>query len=70
MPPPGARRIVYLTLALLGFAMGNPMLNHLWHFGPMVLHTGDHIFHLVLGSIFLAIGLVSGRQWVQRPSQA
>jgi hypothetical protein len=60
----------YLTLASLGLLLGNPALNHAWYFGPMLLHTGDHIFHLVLGSIFLAMGLVSGRQWVRRPSHA
>jgi heme/copper-type cytochrome/quinol oxidase subunit 3 len=47
----------YLTLATLGLTIGNPA-----YLGPMLLHTGDHIFHLVLGSIFLAMGLVSGRQ--------
>jgi hypothetical protein len=36
----------------------------------MLLHTGDHIFHLVLGSLFLAMGLVSGRQLAHRPSHA
>jgi hypothetical protein len=41
-----------------------------WYFGPILLHTGDHIFHLVLGSIFLAMGLFSGRQLVHHPSQA
>ncbi|HEY3991154.1 MAG TPA: hypothetical protein VGM02_17775 [Acidobacteriaceae bacterium] len=60
----------YLTLAALGLSIGNPALNRAWYFGPMLLHTGDHIFHLVLGSIFLAMGLLSGRQWVHRPSQA
>jgi hypothetical protein len=60
----------YLTLAALGLLMGNPALNRAWQFGPMLLHTGDHIFHLVLGSIFLAMGLVSGRQWAHRPSHA
>jgi Domain of unknown function (DUF4383) len=60
----------YLTLATLGLIIGNPALNRAWYFGPMLLHTGDHIFHLVLGSIFLAMGLVSGREWVRRPSHA
>ena len=60
----------YLTLAILGLAMGDAAMNRAWQFGPMLLHTGDHIFHLVLGSIFLAVGLVAGRQWVHRPSQA
>jgi hypothetical protein len=60
----------YLTLATLGLTIGNPALNRAWYLGPMLLHTGDHIFHLVLGSVFLVMGLVSGRQWVHRPSQA
>jgi hypothetical protein len=61
---------LYLALATLGLTIGNPALNRAWYLGPMVLHTGDHIFHLVLGSIFLAMGLISGRQWVHHPSQA
>lgn len=60
----------YLTLAILGLAMGDAAMNRAWQFGPMLLHTGDHIFHLVLGSIFLAVGLLAGRQWMHRPSQA
>ena len=60
----------YLTLSALGLTIGNPAMNRAWYFGPMLLHTGDHIFHLVLGSIFLAMGLVSGRQLVHHPSQA
>ena len=60
----------YLTLAALGMTMGNPAMNRAWYFGPMLLHTGDHIFHLVLGSIFLAMGFVSGREWVRHPSHA
>ena len=60
----------YLTLSALGLTIGNPAMNRAWYFGPMLLHTGDHIFHLVLGSIFLAMGLVSGRQLAHHPSQA
>jgi hypothetical protein len=60
----------YLTLAALGLTIGSPAMNRAWYFGPMLLHTGDHIFHLVLGSLFLAMGLVSGRQFAHRPSHA
>ena len=60
----------YLTLATLGLTIGNSAMNRAWYFGPMLLHTGDHIFHLVLGSIFLAMGLISGREWIRHPSQA
>ena len=52
-------------------------MNRAWYFGPMLLHTGDHTFHrvlgslfLVLGSLFLAMGLVSGRRLAHRPSHA
>jgi hypothetical protein len=60
----------YLTLAVLGFTIGNPAMNRAWYFGPMLLHTGDHVFHLVLGSLFLLMGIVSGREWVRRPLHA
>ena len=55
--------VFYLALAILGLLIGNPSLNRGWYLGPMLLHTGDHIFHLVLGSVFLFIGLASGREW-------
>jgi hypothetical protein len=54
--------LFYLTLAILGLVIGNPASQREWHAGPMLLHTGDHIFHLVLGSIFLAFGLLSARE--------
>jgi hypothetical protein len=53
----------YMALAIFGLLLGNPSMNRGWYFGPMPLHTGDHIFHLVLGSVLLFIGLVSGREW-------
>ncbi|HET6169011.1 MAG TPA: DUF4383 domain-containing protein [Terracidiphilus sp.] len=58
--------VFYLTLAILGLLIGNPSMNRAWEFGPMLLHTGDHVFHLVLGSFFLGVGLVSGREWRSR----
>jgi hypothetical protein len=60
----------YLSLSVLGLTVGNPMLARAWYFGPMLLHTGDHIFHMVLGSVFLAMGLVSGRSWGHRENPA
>ncbi len=59
--------IFYLALAILGMLFGNPLMNRAWSIGPMLLHTGDHIYHLVLGSIFLSMGLLSGR--VQKGGQ-
>ena len=53
--------IFYLALAALGLLFGNPSMNRAWSVGPMLLHTGDHVYHLVLGSIFLSMGLLSGR---------
>jgi hypothetical protein len=53
--------VFYLALAVPGLFMGNPSMNRAWFIGPMPLHTGDHILHLVLGSIYLGMGLLSGR---------
>jgi len=64
-----ASGVFYLTLAALGLIIGNPSMNSAWHLGPMLLHTGDHIFHLVLGSLFLTTGLMSGRKWMPQSSQ-
>lgn len=57
----------YLALAILGLLLGDAGMNRAWYFGPMLLHTGDHIFHFVLGSIFLGAGFLSGREWRGRP---
>lgn len=56
-----ASGLFYLGLASLGLLLGNPLMGRAWSIGPMLLHTGDHIFHLVLGSIFLSVGLFSRR---------
>ena len=54
---------------ILGLLIGNPSMNRAWYLGPMLLHTGDQIFHLMLGSLFLGVGLVSGREWRPRHVQ-
>lgn len=54
--------VFYLALAILGLTIGDPSMNRMWHAGPMVLHTGDHIFHLVLGSVFVAISQMRVRE--------
>jgi hypothetical protein len=54
--------LFYVTLAVLGLAIGDPSMGRAWQAGPMLLHTGDHIFHLVLGLIFLGFGLLSDRE--------
>jgi hypothetical protein len=61
--------VFYLALAVLGLLIGNPSMNRAWYLGPMLLNTGDHIFHLVLGSLFLGMGLPSGRTWGVRHVQ-
>ena len=57
--------IFYLTLAVLGLTIGDSAMGRAWQAGPMLLHTGDHVFHLVLGIIFLSFGVVSGREGYQ-----
>lgn len=58
----------YFVLGVLGMLFGNSLANEAWHVGPMLLHTGDHIFHMVLGSAILATGLLTGRQWLHHAS--
>lgn len=60
--------LFYLTLATLGLTIGDSAMGGAWQAGPMLLHTGDHVFHLVLGSIFLGIGFVTerGRRYQER----
>ena len=50
----------YLALGTLGLLLGDPTLNRLWQAGPLSLDSGDHGFHVVLGLIFLASGIVTG----------
>lgn len=45
----------YLTLGAVGLALKE------LHVGPLHLMTGDHVFHVVLGSVVLLAGLFSGR---------
>lgn len=55
--------IVYLLLGIAGWFMGiGP--EHLFHVGGEMLTLGkvDHIIHIVLGVVFLAGGLLGGRQ--------
>ena len=54
--------LFYLTLAILGLTIGDSAMGRAWQAGPMLLHTGDHVFHLVLGTIFLGLGFLPGRE--------
>ena len=50
----------YLTFGILGIAIGNPAMNRLWEVGSILhLSLGDHIFHIVLGMIILAGGILT-----------
>jgi hypothetical protein len=51
----------YLALGALGLLLGDPAASRLWQAGPLSLDVADHVFHIVLGLIFAASGLVSGR---------
>jgi hypothetical protein len=69
--PSGAKRFclavggAYLALGMLGFAVGDPAMDRLWDLGLMHLGTGDHVHHMVLGTIVLAGGLFTRRGGVQ-----
>jgi hypothetical protein len=39
----------YLSLAVLGLTVGNPVPDKAWYFGPMLLHAGDQ--HLPYGAV-------------------
>lgn len=62
--------LFYLALAVLGLTLGNSAMGRAWQAGPMLLHTGDHIFHLVLGTIFLGFGVVPRRERQYREEPA
>lgn len=51
----------YVGFGALGIAVGDPATDHLWHVGVLNLATADHIFHLVLGGVVLAAGLLTAR---------
>src|SRR5215217_44799 len=51
----------YLALGGLGMVLGDPAMDRLWQAGPLSLDVGDHGFHVVLGLVLLASGLVSRR---------
>jgi len=57
----------YLAFGALGLLLGDPTMDQLWHAGPLHLALGDHIFHVVLGTIILTGGLFT-RMRVRQPS--
>jgi hypothetical protein len=52
--------VAYLALGLLGMVvLGDPTMDRMWHIGPLMLGTVDHLIHILLGLIFLAGGLLT-----------
>lgn len=49
--------VIFLGLGILGLVLGDPMMNRMWHVGPLMLGYADHGIHLLFGVIFLAGGL-------------
>ena len=54
--------ILYLTIALPGFFVGDPAMHREWHIGPMHLNVADHIFHTVLGLGLLVVGALTKKK--------
>ena len=54
--------IVYLLLGACGWFLGSGP-DHMWNIGTLLmLGKVDHIIHLLLGVVFLAGGLLGGRE--------
>jgi hypothetical protein len=49
----------YLALGALGMVLGDPSMNRMWYVGPLHLAVADHGFHLVLGTVLVASGLLT-----------
>jgi hypothetical protein len=60
--------LFYLGFGMLGLMAGDPAASRLWHVGPFHLDSGDHVFHIVLGSIFLASGGRSAQRAINAAS--
>jgi hypothetical protein len=57
----------YTLFSVMGFVLGDRTMQYAWHLGPLHLNLGDHLFHLVLGSVLLAIGLFTRRTMAVAP---
>jgi len=49
----------YLAFGVLGYLLGDPQSNRLWHVGVLHLAQAEHLFHIVLGGVVLAAGLLT-----------
>lgn len=54
----------YLGFGALGYLLGDPQADRLWHVGVLHLAQAEHLFHIVLGGVVLAAGLLTA---VRRP---
>lgn len=46
--------LVYLALGVLGFLLGDSAMNRSWDTGLFTVSMGDHGFHSLVGTVFLA----------------
>jgi hypothetical protein len=46
-------------LASLGYILGDPQYDRLWQVGVLHLAKAEHLFHIVLGCVVLAAGLLT-----------
>lgn len=65
-----ASGVFYLSLGLLGIALGNPAHHFMWYVGPIRLQTGDDIFHMVLGAVLSGLAMVPARRVASLQSPA
>jgi hypothetical protein len=59
--------VAYLAFGILGIALGNPAMDRMWDLGLMSLERGDHVHHMVLGTIILAGGIFTKGSGSQNP---
>ena len=47
--------VLYLALGVLGIALGDPVASRAWNTGLFTVSMGDHVFHSLVGVLFLAV---------------
>jgi len=52
---------IYLLLGVVGYLVGDAGNMHMLHIGPLNLANMDHNIHIVVGTLFLVGGLMTGR---------
>jgi Domain of unknown function (DUF4383) len=51
--------VLYLALGVLGMALGDPAADRAWDTGLFTVSMGDHVFHSLVGVVFLAGALLT-----------